>query len=626
MSNNFIRLADRVKEISYTTGTGNLSLNGAVAGFSSFRSALKTSTANVFYALTNGSMYEIGSGTYVSGIQDYLIRFPFNSSNNNNVVSLPEGVKEVYITYPATHSVYNGSGLPNFNNPQSSGIAFWQSPNMLNYDSNIIWNRTNKSLGINTNNPQYGIQVGGTGPSSLISSSGVRVGGSGIYFPPANDGDINYLGGRQLTHYEKNRLDKYAYDNSLIGQLTGSDSVIELSGVSNQYILFKKQTAGTVFAGPASGCTPPCSPGYPSFRPLTEEDIPDLSDLYASNSDLSNISGVFNNKITDSNSLSSTVSGILNSKIDNVSGVLNATINNSVTQTSGVLRNDLTIVSGLLPLYSNSYIAQGRLTLENGVAISTSDQTAKNILYYTPYNGNNISLYNGTKWETINFSQTSLTLTGLSSASNYDVFGYKSGSSLILELSIWSNGTTRATGLVLQDGVYCKSGALTRRYLGTIRTTSSTTTEDSLINRFVWNANNRISRRVSRDINGAQWTLSIPTTTSRSLSGAGDYSIYVINGLNENIINLNASVLYSNGNDPTGFYHLGIGKDSTTALIRSRINSTSNGTHRQLRVNAVDIVGLGYRSYIPLESLESATLTPTIYGTSFGAMYGTWEC
>jgi len=657
MSNNFIRLADRVKEISYTTGTGNLALDGAVAGFSSFRSAYG-STANIFYAVTNGTSYEVGSGVYVSGTQDEIIRFPFRSSNNNNKVNFPEGVKEIYATYPATHSVYTGSGLSNLNTPQTSGIAFWASPNMLDYDSNIIWNKSNHSLGINTNNPQYGLHLGSNGSKSLIKASGLILGNSGIYFPPANNGDINYVGGRQLTHYEKNQLDQYAYDNSLIDQLTGSDSVIELSGVANQYILFKKQNAGTIFAGPASGCTPPCSPGYPSFRPLTSEDIPDLSELYVSSEDLSDLSGILNDKIFASFNLATDTSGILNTKINTVSGILRNDITTSsgitnavsgilrndltivsglaiggnTTALSGVLRNDITTVSGLIPSYSNSYVAEGRLTLESGVAVSTSNQTAKTIVYYTPYNGNNISLYNGSKWDTINFSQVSLTLGTLTSSKNYDIFGYNNNGTLTLELSAaWTNDTTRADAITLQNGVYCKTGSLTRRYLGTIRTTNTTTTEDSLINRFVWNINNKVNRRLYSPSIFGWWSYS--TQAWRGMGGSSNETnrIRVVNGLNENIISVTAGVLFT-VSPAAGdtLYHLGIGQDTeTSAIAKTRILSYNTKESCQLYVNTNSFVGQGFHYYAPLE-LCAAYTTPYLYGSDtdnfFGGIFGSWEC
>lgn len=275
MPNNSINIYDRIKESSYTIGTGNFALNGAVNGFSSFGSVY-SNNESIFYAATDGTYYEIGSGIYVSGVQNQIIRFPFKSTNNNNKVNFGEGIKEIFVTYPATHAVYIGSGIKNELAPASSGVAFWSSNNIVSYDNKLVWDSGNGRLGINKSLPIFQVDIGGSAAHSIVRSSGVIVGSSGIIFPSGNNGDSSYLGGKQLTHYEMNRLDQYAYDNNLIEDLTGSSEVLQLSGVSNNYIMLKPQIAGTVFAGPASGCTPPCSPDYPSFRQLTWEDLPKL--------------------------------------------------------------------------------------------------------------------------------------------------------------------------------------------------------------------------------------------------------------------------------------------------------------------------------------------------------------
>lgn len=360
-----INLADRIKEISYTIGTGNMMLSGAANGFSSFGSYYDNNS-KVFYAITDGTSYEIGSGIFQNSVDDQLIRFPIISTNSNNLVSFSEGLKEVYVTYPATHSVYMGSGIDNNDVPLSSGLAFWSSSHTLDYDNALIWNKINNSLGIKKSNPVYAIDIGGSAEESIINASGYLVSSSGITFPSGNNGDSDYLGGTQLTHYEMNRLDQYAYDNSLIDHLTGSDSVIELSGSANQYILFRQQEAGLVFAGPASGCTPPCSPAYPNFRPLTLEDIPDLDSLYITEEEWVVYSGILNNRITS-------VSGILR---------------NDLTATSGVLRNDLTTVSGLLVSTSgilrNDLITSSGALRSNDTAISGYFQNkTRNITEYT---------------------------------------------------------------------------------------------------------------------------------------------------------------------------------------------------------------------------------------------------
>jgi hypothetical protein len=143
----------------------------------------------------------------------------------------------------------------------------------------------------------------------------------------------------------------------------------------------------------------------------------------------------------------------------------------------------------------NYSLAQGRLTTESGVPASASDHTAQSTIYFTPYQGNRIALYSGSAWAEHTFTERSLALSGLTADKNYDVFLYDNSGTLTLELSAaWTNNTTRADALALQDGVWVKSGAPTRRYLGTIRTTGTTTTEDSRAKRFVWNYYNRLTR------------------------------------------------------------------------------------------------------------------------------------
>jgi hypothetical protein len=372
-----INLADRIKELSYTIGTGNMMLSGPVRGFSSFSSTY-SHNSEVFYAITDGTNYEIGSGIYQRADYDngdgittnQLVRFPIKSTNSNAKVNFVEGTKEVYVTYPATHSVYMGSGLAGLTVPQSSGIAFWGSDHVLDYDSSFVWDKTNNRLGINKTNPDYPIDVGGTGSDSVIRASGLIVSSSGIYFPSGNNGDVSYSGGRQLTHYIRNETDKYAYDRSLIGNLTGSDSVIQLSGSANQYILFKQQNAGLVFASPADTCSPPCGPAYPSFRPLVLADIPNLDSLYITESEWSSYSGILNNRITTVSGMMVSASGTLRNDLTTVSGALR----NDLTTVSGTLRNDLTTVSGILT--SASGLLYNNFVTISGIAVTTSGNLA----------------------------------------------------------------------------------------------------------------------------------------------------------------------------------------------------------------------------------------------------------
>jgi hypothetical protein len=341
-------LSDRVKELSYTVGIGNFALEGAARGFSSFASQYEHDDY-LFYAITDGVNYEVGSGQYVlDGSQNALIRFPLKTSNSNQKINFPQGVKEVYVTYPATHSVYMGSGISDLNAPQKGGVSFWASPNILDYDSSLIWDKDNQRLGINNENPDYAIHIGGYGPDSIIKTSGIIIGSSGVYFPEANNEDINYIGGRQVVHFEPNELGD-----------ANIQQIIELSGVVDNILLLKQQNAGLVFAGPPSGCSPPCSPALPSFRPLILKDIEeaiDLSgilttDIFTVSGLLYSASGVLRSDLTTVSGILDGVSGVLRSDLTTVSGILDGAsgvLRSDLTTVSGVLRSDLTTVSGVL--------------------------------------------------------------------------------------------------------------------------------------------------------------------------------------------------------------------------------------------------------------------------------------
>ncbi len=122
-----------------------------------------------------------------------------------------------------------------------------------------------------------------------------------------------------------------------------------------------------------------------------------------------------------------------------------------------------------------------RLTLTSGVAVTTTDVVNAQTIYCTPYNGNTISLYNGTNWVLYSSVEFSLAL-GTLSTGMYDVFCYANSGIPTLEYLAWTNDTTRATALVLQDGILCKTGALTRRYLGTFYNAGNKTATVTITN------------------------------------------------------------------------------------------------------------------------------------------------
>jgi len=144
-------------------------------------------------------------------------------------------------------------------------------------------------------------------------------------------------------------------------------------------------------------------------------------------------------------------------------------------------------------------ICQLRPTTESGVPVSTVDRTAQGAIYLTPYSGKLVSLYDGTRWRLYSTTERSLALT-VTSGKNYDIFLYDNAGTLTLELSAaWTTDFVRADALALQDGIPVKSGATTRRWMGTLRASGSNVTEDSIAKRFVWSACNQTLRLLGRN-------------------------------------------------------------------------------------------------------------------------------
>lgn len=99
---------DRVRENSTTTGTGSLTLSGAVTGFQTFSTAIGNGNTT-YYAIVSGSEWEVGLGTVSAGA---LSRDTVLSSSTGSKVSFSAGTKDVFCTYPSNKSVYrNGSDV-----------------------------------------------------------------------------------------------------------------------------------------------------------------------------------------------------------------------------------------------------------------------------------------------------------------------------------------------------------------------------------------------------------------------------------------------------------------------------------------------------------------------------------
>lgn len=88
-------------------------------------------------------------------------------------------------------------------------------------------------------------------------------------------------------------------------------------------------------------------------------------------------------------------------------------------------------------------VPQGRLTLETAVPVSSSDQTGKATIYYTPFVGGFIPVYDGTSFKALSFSELSND-TAASATNNAGAAA--AGPYQIQDCFVWNNaGTNRLT-------------------------------------------------------------------------------------------------------------------------------------------------------------------------------------
>ena len=114
---------DRVKETTTTTGTGTITLAGAVDGFQSFSAALADGDTT-YYAISETSTgeWEVGLGTFTATGTTLARTTVIASSNAGSAVSLTAEA-DVFITQPASKSVFfDASGDLTLNQDPSSAL------------------------------------------------------------------------------------------------------------------------------------------------------------------------------------------------------------------------------------------------------------------------------------------------------------------------------------------------------------------------------------------------------------------------------------------------------------------------------------------------------------------------
>jgi len=219
---------DRVKETSVTTGTGTLTLDGAVQGFETFSSAIGNSNTT-YYAieLPGTTEFEVGRGTVSAG---QLARTQvISSSNSDSPVDFSAGTKIVFCTLPASKAVIkDASG--NIPIDANKTIEFGDSGETISGDGTnltiasgsqtIVDSTGNIQLKVGSASGALELDIGGTSIAKFENSSNTVQ-----LRAIVQDKDIEFRGndgGSQIT--------ALSLDMSEAGAATFNDNVLLGSG------------------------------------------------------------------------------------------------------------------------------------------------------------------------------------------------------------------------------------------------------------------------------------------------------------------------------------------------------------------------------------------------------------
>lgn len=305
---------------------------------------------------------------------------------------------------------------------------------------------------------------------------------------------------------------------------------------------------------------------------------------------------------------------------------------------------------------SQTITPQGRLTLSSNTPVMISDVAGATSIYYTPYQGGVLPLFNGTLFTLPIFTQLTLTLNSTFHPASgvFDVYGSLQGGVPVLSAMAWGSNTSRSASvggfsgsanatITMKSGIWVNNAAIATAnsyngstsyiipqyqgtYLGTFYTTSAGQTSMVLHPSAasggtgnilgLWNAYNRINISSQSMDNTSSWTYT--SNALRAANGSNNNRISFVDGLQDS--SLKAVYTCNCGVSVAGTVEaaIAIGIDSASATA-SGCAASSIATVQVVNtasfLSAYPVLGFHY-----VQALES---NPANTGTaSFGNLGG----
>jgi hypothetical protein len=241
----------------------------------------------------------------------------------------------------------------------------------------------------------------------------------------------------------------------------------------------------------------------------------------------------------------------------------------------------------------------GRLSLVTGTPIMTTTQSAKTTVYWTPYNGQSLPIYDGTTMSVTDIggelSQATTDNTkspaAVAANKNYDMFVWNdAGTYRCTRGPAWSSDTARGTGAsttelervkgVMLNKVDITNGPAANRgtYVGSVRSNGSSQIDYIFAGAAVggtagiigvWNMYNRVDVKMSVHDTTSSWTWSSATVGAMDPGATGsglNNRISYLVGLGEDSIDLSMFMRGRTAAVNGSNFSYGIGIDVTNAL------------------------------------------------------------
>jgi hypothetical protein len=291
---------------------------------------------------------------------------------------------------------------------------------------------------------------------------------------------------------------------------------------------------------------------------------------------------------------------------------------------------------------------QGRLTLAAATPVMTSSVSAATTIYYTPYLGSVVPLWNGsamlpTPWTgdlsniTTNSSVGNAGPAAVVANSNYDLFVWLNGSTMTLTRGpAWVSPTSRGTGagtteLQRQNGIWINKNAIMNgpaanvgTYVGTVSSDASSQidfifggvgTGGVAAVLGVWNAYNRVDFKGFIGDNTPTWTYT--GMAWRAANGSNGVRVSFVLGQQEDYVDAEYTAAVYSTAAADDYPAVAVGLDSTASPSGlGSGTSVNNATGLTVRGGAVSN-SLGFHYMQALESIPVAPSgTPTFQGSA----------